>query len=1337
MIKYIIHLADIHIRSGSETNSRYQEYLQVFYNLQESLKSKNYTKKNSIIVVAGDIFHNKNKIENFGLHLFKTFINILKKITTTIIIPGNHDFLQQYPDDPPLLDSIIPTLKNLYYLNETCTISIDNIGISTICVKDTLIPGEGHGIIKYLPEFPTDFEPSVTTKVALFHGSFGKTYYNHEQPVDTNNSYPLEMLKDFDIACLGDIHLYQSGKYKSCHYAYSGSLIQQSFGEDILDHGYIVWNTQTKEHQHIKVYNQYGFATFKYINDKTFIKYRNKFIPFQPTKDYPTILKTKTEKLTQNLSKHHQTTQESFTDIQYFKEYFNNSTISTLIDNPENLIIPPTNQQISTIIEKRNIKIQQAIDKYHKAISLDNKHFQPLFKLLTLNFSNCLCYGKDNYIDYTKFDNKTCIINAPNGYGKSALYEIICYAIYGEPMPSRQIKKYSASFINEHSKDAITTITFSIKDIIYTIYRYYTKQDTILKIKDVTLTFNDTKIKGIINVGKWIETNIGTIQNFLKTSMITQDFDFSFLQTDPKTIKKYIDQNINLNSIQSFCELIKESNNSFKEIYTYIDNTLNNLNIYHFDIDESTTLEEYNTLKKHKVTLDNKLQNLYIDYVKYPTILLESKINLNQPDITQEEYKLIVESDINHIKNKITNYENLITKHSKVSLENLKLNPPIKPEIIKTIPKDLYKQIKNLFNNINTIYNIVENYTSIYIHAKHDININDLDKTEIIKSKISFIENEIINNNELILNLQNKLNYFNTSLTPVIKPTISIIDAKKLIEQYETLTPKYPKKLKLFEKFTNNIKILQSTLSNIDKDIHQNQTTLNILQKQHNNLQIVYKPDITLEQCNTHIGRFDTLQQEKSQYDIAKQLNDYENKLSTLSDIKYNPNCEICCQQQSVKDKLKLIDDINQLKKQLIINIDIDSWIKEYTHLKNNLNYYKTSINNHEKYNNFVISQQHIQSEIDKILQEIDNLVNFKQSTQDDIAIIENKLKDKKQWIDDYLKLDYTHYKDVINQHKLYIDYQLKLNEVNTITNQINDTLKLNKQLNTDKTIYHNRLNNCYYTIMEAYRLFELYNIDRYLIYQEYIESSIDINKCYNIVNKSKFVNSYENYLYLSEALSFVNIHYQRLDIIKQIKDIEYHIDNCLIFLTNLRKQSEINQTNKTIYNDFITIRDDIENKFKTFNLILNKYEHFQTWLYDTHILPKIIKNTNNIIKESSIIPFTINAFIDNDSTQFTIGESNMAVAKASGFQKFLINIALRISFLELYRNNAICEQLFLDEGWTSADNNNRLLIPKVLHYLLSKFTSVILVSHIDEIKDNVDIKINISKKNNKSYIVV
>ena len=36
--KYIIHLADIHIRTGNKEASRYEEYLEVFKNLELSIK---------------------------------------------------------------------------------------------------------------------------------------------------------------------------------------------------------------------------------------------------------------------------------------------------------------------------------------------------------------------------------------------------------------------------------------------------------------------------------------------------------------------------------------------------------------------------------------------------------------------------------------------------------------------------------------------------------------------------------------------------------------------------------------------------------------------------------------------------------------------------------------------------------------------------------------------------------------------------------------------------------------------------------------------------------------------------------------------------------------------------------------------------------------------------------------------------------------------------------------------------------------------------------------------------------------------------------------------------
>ena len=206
--------------------------------------------------------------------------------------------------------------------------------------------------------------------------------------------------------------------------------------------------------------------------------------------------------------------------------------------------------------------------------------------ITSLLFDNCLCYGYNNKIDFTFFNNKSVIINAPNGFGKSALYEIICYAIYGEPMPSRQTKKFSSSFINSNSDSANTTILININSNTYTIKRIFKKINNTLKIYSSSLSSNSFKtITGTKLIQKWLDDNLGTIQDFLKTSMITQDFDFSFLNLDPKNIKKYIDNNINLNSIIYFKELIKESFNSYKVILQHIDTALLNLNHNVVEID--------------------------------------------------------------------------------------------------------------------------------------------------------------------------------------------------------------------------------------------------------------------------------------------------------------------------------------------------------------------------------------------------------------------------------------------------------------------------------------------------------------------------------------------------------------------------------------------------------------------------------------------------------------------------------------------------------------------------------------------------------------------------------
>jgi hypothetical protein len=68
---------------------RYEEYKTVFSNTVVSIKKNieinklNY--EEYIIIITGDIFHNKNNIGNFGLLLYKNFIQDLLLFSRLLI----------------------------------------------------------------------------------------------------------------------------------------------------------------------------------------------------------------------------------------------------------------------------------------------------------------------------------------------------------------------------------------------------------------------------------------------------------------------------------------------------------------------------------------------------------------------------------------------------------------------------------------------------------------------------------------------------------------------------------------------------------------------------------------------------------------------------------------------------------------------------------------------------------------------------------------------------------------------------------------------------------------------------------------------------------------------------------------------------------------------------------------------------------------------------------------------------------------------------------------------------------------------------------------------------
>ena len=79
-----------------------------------------------------------------------------------------------------------------------------------------------------------------------------------------------------------------------------------------------------------------------------------------------------------------------------------------------------------------------------------------------------------------------------------------------------------------------------------------------------------------------------------------------------------------------------------------------------------------------------------------------------------------------------------------------------------------------------------------------------------------------------------------------------------------------------------------------------------------------------------------------------------------------------------------------------------------------------------------------------------------------------------------------------------------------------------------------------------------------------------------------------------------------------------------------------------------------------------------------------------------------------------------VSITQASGFQHFTISLALRMS-LFTNKNEILCNQLFIDEGFVNFDKYNLSMVPQFLKSLLVYFNNVIVVSHIDMIQDNID----------------
>lgn len=134
--------------------------------------------------------------------------------------------------------------------------------------------------------------------------------------------------------------------------------------------------------------------------------------------------------------------------------------------------------------------------------------------------------------------------------------------------------------------------------------------------------------------------------------------------------------------------------------------------------------------------------------------------------------------------------------------------------------------------------------------------------------------------------------------------------------------------------------------------------------------------------------------------------------------------------------------------------------------------------------------------------------------------------------------------------------------------------------------------------------------------------------------------------------------------------------------------------------------------------------------------VPEIAREVNNILGQ--VVDFTISWELDGkDINAYLHYDENTRwpLELTSGMEKFISGVAIRVALLNvssLPRPNFLA----IDEGFGVLDAENINNLHAFLEYLKSQFTFILVISHLDSIKDCVDTAIDV-KKNEDGFSVI
>ena len=285
------------------------------------------------------------------------------------------------------------------------------------------------------------------------------------------------------------------------------------------------------------------------------------------------------------------------------------------------------------------------------------------------------------------------------------------------------------------------------------------------------------------------------------------------------------------------------------------------------------------------------------------------------------------------------------------------------------------------------------------------------------------------------------------------------------------------------------------------------------------------------------------------------------------------------------------------------------------------------------------------------------------------------------------------------------------------------------------------------------------HTIDEYLTYRDMDKQltkfktdeekvSKDIN---GLINKLSTLETQEVKLN-SELIQVTQLISDYLENEKQIeknKEIRTQIQEVRTNLTTAKGESDrVNKLLLGINGEVSTLKsqkETIEERIKEVEELEEQFGLYEYYLnalgkdgisYEliSKALPMIEGEVNNILGQ--IVEFGVQLDMDgkNINANIVYDDQKWSLEMCSGMEKFISGLAIRIALINVC-NLPRPNFLVIDEGFGTLDNENLTSLYMLFAYLKTQFDFVMLISHIDSMRDVVDTLMEIKKVNGYSHI--